>query len=260
VAADLDDAATVERGFQGAHGAFCLTSFWEHLSAEREIAQAGIMAQAAKKAGVAHTIWSTLEDTRQSVPLSDRRMPTLRGKYKVAHFDGKGEADGLFRASGAPVTYLLTSFHWDNFINFGVGPKPGPDGKLAIAFPMGERPLPGIAAEDVGKCAYGVFKRGPEFLGKTIGIAGEHLTGAQIASAMSRALGIEIVYNAVPPATYRNFGFPSAPDVGNMFQYFHDFNDAFRARRDVAFSRSLNPELMSFEQWLRKHGNRIPLG
>jgi uncharacterized protein YbjT (DUF2867 family) len=260
VAADMDDASSVERAFQGAHGAFCVTNFWEHFSAEKEIAQAGIMAQAARKTGVAHTIWSTLEDTRKSVPLSDDRMPTLHGKYKVPHFDGKGEADGQFRASGAPVTYLLTSFYWDNFIHFGMGPKPGPDGKLAIVLPMGDRRLSGIAAEDIGKCAYGIFKRGPELVGKTVGIAGDHLTGAQMASAMSRAVGREIGYTAVSPATYRGFGFPGADDLGNMFQYYHDYNDAFCARRDLAFARSLNPELMSFEQWLGKYGKRIPLG
>ena len=88
-----------------------------------------------------------------------------------------------------PTTFLLTSFYWDNLIHFGMGPKKGPDGKLAITFPMGDRKLPGIAAEDIGKCAYSIFKKGPEFIGKTVGIAGEHLTGAQMAAALTRAIG-----------------------------------------------------------------------
>ena len=54
------------------------------------------MADAAKQAGLQHVIWSTLEDTRRWVPLDDDRMPTLQGKYKVPHFDGKGQADRLF--------------------------------------------------------------------------------------------------------------------------------------------------------------------
>ena len=49
--------------------------------------------------------------------------------------------------------------------------------------------LSGIAAEDIGRCAYGIFKREREFIGKTVGIAGEHLTGAQMAAAFGRALG-----------------------------------------------------------------------
>src|SRR5436189_2750918 len=136
------------------------------------------MAQAARDAGVKHVIWSTLEDTRKWVPLSDDRMPTLMGKYKVPHFDAKGEADQIFTDLGVPTTFLLTSFYWDNLIYFGMGPRRGADGKLAFALPMGERKLAGIAAEDIGRAAYGIFKAGTPMIGRRVGIAGEHLTGA----------------------------------------------------------------------------------
>jgi hypothetical protein len=91
-----------------------------------------------------------LEDTRQWVPVSDNRMPTLMGKYKVPHFDAKGESNKVFTSLGVPTTFLLTSFYWDNLIHFGMGPKKGPDGKLAITLPLGSKKLPGIAAEDLG--------------------------------------------------------------------------------------------------------------
>lgn len=259
VGADLDDATSVRKAFRGAHGAFCITNYWEHMSVEKELAQALTMATASKKEGVAHTIWSTLEDTRKLVPLSDDRMPTLHGKYKVPHFDGKGEADEYFKSSGAPATCLLTSFYWDNFIYFGMGPKKGPDGRLALAMPMGDRKLPSIAREDIGKCAYGVFKRGEELTGKTVGIAGEHLTGAEVAAAMTKALGKPIAYAAVSPAVYRGFEFPGADDIGNMFQYNHDFNEQYCGARSLSFSRSLNPELLTFSAWLEKYAPRIPL-
>jgi uncharacterized protein YbjT (DUF2867 family) len=260
VAADMDDVESLTRAFSGADAAFCMTNYWEHSSVERELAQARNLATAVERARVGHTIWSTFDDTRKKVPLSDDRMPTLQGKYKVPHFDGKGEANAYFGATGLPVTYLLTSFYWDNFIAFGMGPKRGPDGKLAIVLAIGDRKLPGIAAEDIGKCAYGVFKRGGELAGKTVGIAGEHLTGAEMAAGLSRALEQPIAYNGVPPAVYRSFGFPGADDLGNMFQYNHDFNDEYCAARSVAFSRSLNPELMSFADWLKRYGKRIPIG
>ncbi|MFO0625018.1 MAG: NmrA/HSCARG family protein [Polyangiales bacterium] len=259
VSADLDDPASLRAAFAGAHGAFCVTNFWEHFSAEKEIGQAKNLADAAKAAGVSHVVWSTLEDTRVRVPLTDDRMPTLHGKYKVPHFDGKGEADAYFTEIGVPTTFLLTSFYWDNFIAFGMGPKAGPDGVLAITLPMGDRKLPGIAAEDIGRCAYGVFQRGTEMVGKTVGVSGEHLSGAEMAAAFSRALEREVRYNAVPPAVYRSFGFPGADDLGNMFQYKHDFEEAFRAARNVDASRALNPALQSFAAWLGKNKARIPL-
>ena len=259
VAADLDDAASVEKAFAGAQCAYCVTNFWEHFSPERELEQAGNQAQAARKAGLRHVIWSTLEDTRLRVPLSDGRMPTLKGKYKVPHFDAKGSADALFRQAGVPTTFLLTSFYWENLISFGMGPQVGEDGKLAFILPMGDRKLPGIAVEDIGKCAYGIFTRGADLVGKTVGIAGEHLTGAAMSASLSSALGREIAYHYVPPEIYRTFGFPGADDLANMFQYNRDFAEECCAARDPGFARSLNPELQTFDQWLNRNKARIHL-
>jgi uncharacterized protein YbjT (DUF2867 family) len=259
VAAELDDVESLKRAYAGAYGAFCITNFWEHFSPEKEFTQAKNMAQAAKHVRLKHVIWSTLEDTRQWVPLSDTRMPTLMGKYKVAHFDAKGEANRLFTELGVPTTFLLTSFYWENLIYFGMGPKKGPDGKLAITYPMGDKKLPGIAAEDIGKCVLGIFKKGREFIGKTVGIAGEHLTGAQMAAALTKALGQEVRYNDVSPEVYRSFGFPGAEDMGNMFQFKRDFQEVFCGARNPAVARALNPALQTFDTWLAHNKTLIPL-
>ncbi len=259
VAANLDDPQSIERAFAGAYGAFCVTFFWHHFSPEKETAQATAMARAAKATGIKHAIWSTLEDTRKWVPLDDDRMPTLMGKYKVPHFDGKGEADHVFADLGVPTTILLTSFYWDNLIYFGMGPKKGPDGMLAYTMPMDDKKLPGIAAEDIGKSAYAIFKRGREFIGKTVGIAGEHLSGGEMASALGKALGKEVRYNAVPPEVFRSFGFPGAEDIGNMFQFNRDFQAVFCGARPLAAARALNPEMQTFDRWLAANKDRIPL-
>jgi uncharacterized protein YbjT (DUF2867 family) len=259
VQADADQPDSLRDAFAGAYGAFCVTNFWEHFSPERELAQADAMARATKDAGLEHVIWSTLEDTRRWVPLEDDRMPTLMGKYKVPHFDAKGEADGHFRQHGAPTTLLLTSFYWDNLAYFGMGPKRGPDGVLALTLPMGRAKLPGIAAEDIGKCAFGVLRRGTAAAGQTVGIAGEHLSGEEMAADLSAALGETVRYNAIEPEVYRGLGFPGADDLGNMFQFNRDFADDFRAARPVAAARELNPELLSFKSWLAANKDRIPL-
>jgi len=259
VTADLDDEPSLHRALQGAHGAYLVTNFWEHFSPEREKAQAAAMARAAKAASLKHAIWSTLEDSRRFVPLSDQRMPTLMGQYKVPHFDAKGEADRFFVDAGVPTTFLLTSFYWENLIHFGMGPKPGPDGVLLWTMPLGTAKFPGIAVEDIGRCAYGVFKRGTALAGKHVGIAGEHLTGAEMAAALSEALGQPVRYNAVTPAQYRGFGFPGAEDLGNMFQFNTDFAADFCRERDLVASRALNPALQTFRQWLEANKASIPL-
>lgn len=259
VAADVDDPASLVRAFDGAWGAFCVTFYWEHFSPAKELSHATAMADAAARAGLQHVIWSTLEDTRQWVPLDDDRMPTLMEHFKVPHFDAKGQADELFRQRGVPTTFLRTSFYWDNLVHFGMGPKRGADGTLGFTLPMGEAKLPGIAAEDIGRCAYGIFKRGRDLVGETVGIAGEHLTGAEMAAALGRALGEPVRHNAVTPAQFRGFGFPGADDLGNMFQFKRDFEAMFCGARDPAVARGLNPALQSFDQWLAANAARIPI-
>jgi len=258
VEANIDDKASLERAFSGAHGAFCVTNFWETFSPEGEKVQARNMAEAAKAVGIQHVIWSTLEDTRRWVPVDDDRMPTLMENYKVPHFDGKGEADAVFQEVGVPTTNLLTSFYWDNLIHFGMGPQRTEDGSLAFNLPMGEKKLPAIAAEDIGRSAYAIFKGGSEYIGRTVGIAGEHLTGHQMAAALSNTFGEPVRYNAVPFDVYRGQGFPGADDLGNMFQFKHDFEDYFCGARPVEETRSLNPELQSFDVWLAANKGQIP--
>jgi uncharacterized protein YbjT (DUF2867 family) len=259
VAGDVDDEESLVRAFTGAHGAFCVTFFWAHFSPALELEQAGRMARAAKAAGVRHAIWSTLEDTREFVPLDDDRMPTLGGSYKVPHYDAKGEANQLFTDAGVPTTFMQTSFYWDNFISLGMGPQRGEDGALTLTFPIGSGRIAGIAAEDIGASAYGIFKGGTAFTGKTVSIAGEHLTGEQMASAFSDALGEPVTFNAISPDAYRGLGFPGADDLGNMFQFTTEFELQYCGARDTDATRSLNPGLKTFKQWLSANKDAIPV-
>ncbi len=259
VAGDVDDVESMKAALKGAYGAYFVTFFWAHFSPEKEMAEAKNMATAAKEAGLKHVIWSTLEDVRNYVPLSDNSMPTLHGKYKVPHFDGKGESDQFFIDAGLPVTFFLASYYWENLIYFGMGPKRGADGKLSITFPMGDKKMAGIAADDIGKCAYGVFKKGESLIGERVGVAGDQLTCTEMAAALSKALGETVSYNEITPAQYRGFGFPGADDLGNMFQFYRDFDDVCNSIRDVKRSKDLNPQLQSFEMWLKENAKRIPL-
>jgi uncharacterized protein YbjT (DUF2867 family) len=259
VQADIDDEASVTAAFEGAYGAYCLTNFWEHFSGDREVAQAENMAKAAAAAGIQHAIWSTFEDTRNWVPLDDDRMPTLQEHYKVAHFDAKASADHFFTDLGVPTTFLYTSFYWENFIFFGSGPARGEDGVLALTFPLGTAKMPSIAVADIGKFAYQLFKDPDRFVGATVGVAGDHLSGQEMADAFTQALGEDVRYNDVDADLYRSFGFPGADDVGNMFQFKRDFEDDYRGARDLALVRELNPDVQSLDSWLAANKDRIPI-
>jgi uncharacterized protein YbjT (DUF2867 family) len=256
VSANLDDVESLKKAFAGAHGVYGVTNFWEHFSAEKEKAQAKNIAEAAKAAGVKHVVWSTLEDTRQFMSADDKRMPMLQEKYRVPHFDAKAEANAYF--SGVPSTMLNTSFYWDNLFMFGLAPKKGDDGQYAWAFPMGNAKLAGIAGEDIGKCALGIFKGGDQYVGKTVGIAGEFLTIDQMGQSLSKNLGLGAVkYNAVEPDVYRSWGFPGADEMGNMFQADRDFEKQMMGNRNLEVARKLNPALQTFDQFVNKNKDKI---
>ncbi len=256
VYADADDLESLKAAFADAYGAYCMTDFWGGSGdPELERQQGARMAEAARCAGVQHAIWSTLEDTRRYMPLSDDRMPTLLGKYKVPHFDGKGEADEAFLRLGVPTTFYLTSFYWDNFLHFpGMGLRKDGDGELFLAMPLADKRLPGIAVDDIGLCALGIFKQTCGAAGQTIGVAGEHLTGAQMADGLARAIGRPVRYVDVNPAVYRTWGFPAAAELSNMLQFKRDFQHVFCGSRSIERSTQLNPSLQTFEQWLSRHG------
>lgn len=259
VKADINNYEDIKKALEGAYGAYFVTFFWEHFSPEKEKKQAEYFAKAAAETGLKHAVWSTLEDTRKWVPLDDDQMPTLQDKYKVPHFDAKGAANQFFIDQGVPTTFFQISFYWDNMIHFGLGPQRGEDGTLAISFPIGDKKMAGIGAEDIGHCAFGIFKKGEELIGETVGVAGDQLTGDEMADALTEALGEKVVYNEITPEQFRNFGFPGADDLGNMFQFYRDFDDVCNSSRDVAASKKLYPGLKSFDEWLDKYGSKIPV-
>jgi uncharacterized protein YbjT (DUF2867 family) len=258
VTADLDDEASLTKALQGAYGAYFVTAFWEYNSVEREHAQARAMAAAAKAAGLQHVIWSTLPDTREYIPLDDDRVPTLHGSYKVPHFDGKAEADSFFTDAGVPTTFLSTTMYFESFLDF-FRPARGEDGKLAIHLPMGDgdRKLPGVASEDIGRTAFGVFERGTELVGQTVNVSGENLTGQEYAAALSRELGEDVVYRPMSLDAVRAIPFPAAEDTANMFFFYAEHADAFAGVRDPEKVRKLNPRLQDFATWLAANGDKF---
>ncbi|BBX48544.1 NmrA/HSCARG family protein [Mycobacterium cookii] len=267
VEANLDDEVSMRKAFDGAHGAFVVTAYFavrspedesRRTAAEMELEQAEVAARAAKDAGVAHLVWSTLEDTRTRFANPDE-VPTLEGRYKVPHFDAKAEADEIFVRYGVPTTFLRTSFFFENLFMFpGFGPVRAPSGELVLALPMADQPVPGIAVDDIGKSALGIFKRGPELIGKTVSIAGDHLTGDGYAAALTEALGEKVSYRPVSWDEFRTLPFPGAVEMGNMFQYFAEDSERYSRDRDLAVVRELNPELQSFRDWLAVHKDQIP--
>jgi uncharacterized protein YbjT (DUF2867 family) len=256
VAATVDDEESLRAALEGAYGAYFVTAFWEYNDVTREQRQARAMAGAAKAAGLRHVIWSTLPDSRDHISMDDDRVPTLHGEYKVPHFDSKAESDQFFRDAGVPTTFLSTTYYFDSFAEF-FRPARGQDGKLAFYMPMGDKKLPGIASEDIGRTAYGILRRGTELVGQTISISGENLTGDEYAAKFTEELGEEVVYVAISYDDVRASGAPGADDIANMFFYYAEHEEYFAGVRDPEYVRTLNPALKDFSTWLAANRDKF---
>jgi uncharacterized protein YbjT (DUF2867 family) len=267
VEANLDDEPSVRKAFDGAYGAFVVTNFWAQRTpeqekaqtrAEMELAQAAAAARAAKDAGLRHVVWSTLEDTRPHFERLGIDVPTVFDSYKVPHFDAKGEANALFTELGVPTTFLQTTFFYEALL-IGQGPHRDHNGELVLTIPMAGNKLALIAADDIGKTALGLFRRGADFIGKTVSIAGTHATGEELAAKFTAALGEKVAYRPLTHDQVRASGQPGALEFANTFQFYSDASEYFTGVRDLDLVRELNPELQTLDSWLTQHKNEIPL-
>jgi uncharacterized protein YbjT (DUF2867 family) len=267
VEADLDDEASLRKAFDGAYGAFVVTNFWvartpeeekARTRAEMELAQAAAAARAAKDAGLRHVVWSTLEDTRPHFERLGSDVPTVLGRYKVPHFDAKGEANAFFSDLGVPTTFLQTSFYYEAFL-MGQGPHRDENDELVLTLPMAGSKMALIAADDIGKTALGVFRRGDDFIGKTVSIAGTLATGEELAAKFTAALGEKVVYRPLTHDELRKSGQPGAVEVANTFQFYSEASEYFTGVRNPDLVRDLNPALQSLDDWLQEHKTEIPL-
>lgn len=251
--ANLDDPVSLNAPLHDAQAAFCVTDFWQHLDAQRELRQAAHLAEAAAAArGLQQLIWSTLEDTRDIFPTGCGHFPLLQGAFNVPHMDAKGEANALFIDRGLPVTLLLTSFYWDNLLAPGLGPQRAADGTLELALPLGTARLPGISVADIGACAAALLDG--TACQRRVGIASDHLSGQQLAALLTEHLHEPVRWRDVPVAAYAQRPFPGAPDLAAMFQFKQIANEQLCAARPVAATRALHPGLLGLRSWLQQQG------
>ena len=200
VQGDLDDAASIERALQGVWGAFAVQNTWE-AGVEREEEQGKRFAEIAKKAGVKHLVYS-------SVQSADR-------KTGIPHFDNKARVEETIRSLGFPsYTIVRPVFFMENLASPWFLPSIQ-EGALAV----GMRPdtkLQMIAVADIGKYGAWAFENHAALNGRALDIAGDELTMPDTAAVLSRAMGRDVRFVPVPIEEVRKF----SDDFATMLEWF----------------------------------------
>ena len=232
VAGDLEDPRSIDEAVLGAYGVYSVQDFWA-VGARREVQQGKNLADAAKKAGIAHFVYS-------SVGGADRNS-------RIDHWDSKWEIEQHIRRLGLPATVLRPAAFMENYyvdqVEIGIL-----RGRLRDPI-RGDKPYQTIAADDIGAFTALAFERPKDFIGEAIEIAGSELTNLQAAEVFSRILGKKVTFQRLPLPIVRLV-------LGKEFhQMFRWFNSAgFKADIDGLRRRFPEVRLRSLEEWLRDEG------
>ncbi|TXR96053.1 NmrA/HSCARG family protein [Streptomyces sp. col6] len=229
VRGDLDDAVSLDAALAGAYGVFSVQTFDGPDGFDGEIRQGRAVADAAVRAGVAHIVYSSVDG-------ADRAGD-------VRHFASKGEIERHIEALGLPATVLRPTFFLSNFE--GLGPRwDGDELTLTLALDPRTR-LAMVSPDDIGALAAAAFDAPADYLGRIVEVAGDELTGPQIAEVFARAAGRPVRFVSQPIGQLRAF----SEEMAAMFTWFNEVG--FRA--EVRDLRRALPAPVTLETWVDEH-------
>ncbi len=247
VKADLLDAQSLRTLFEGAHGAFVVTNFWDPAQMQRETEIGAAAVKAARSFGVKHLVWSTLPDCER----------ISGGRFKVVHFSGKARVDAFVEAAGFPRhTFVHAPMYFQNFLE-RMGPQALPDGGRGWAVPMdpAARVMHSGDATEVGRAVAAAFAAGDELPnGSHLAVCGGLYSWNDFVGTLNAQGHSLRVTQVVPPEVYDNF-FPGAHEIREMYQY-HEQYTYFGPEREkrIAAALALVPGgFTGFADWAKVH-------
>ncbi|MFC4008423.1 NmrA/HSCARG family protein [Nonomuraea purpurea] len=225
---DLEDPASLRDAMAGAHGVFSVQTFLTDAGLDGEVRQGRVVAEAAKELNVAHVVYTSVDGAER-----DSGVP---------HFESKWTIERHLQALKVPTTVLRPVFFMENFV---YQPPQSIDGVLTVRLALpARRPLQMIATADIGAVAADAFDRPEEYIGQAVALAGDELTGPEIAAAFEEATTIPASYEEQPLAEIRGF----SEDLTLMFEWF----DSSGYQADIAELRERHPGLRTLRDWLRE--------
>lgn len=227
VQGDLEDPGSFEDALRGVYGVYSVQDFWT-VGAKREVVQGKNLADAAKKAGVEHFVYSSVGGAERNTGID--------------HWESKWEIEKHIGKLGIPATVFRPVAFMENYYS-----EPVETGILRgkLVHPVrADKPYQTIAADDIGGFVALSFERPKDFIGLKLEIAGSELTNAQAAEVFSRVLGKPVEFVEMP--------IPAEKEYSQMFNWFNDAG--FQAGIGALRQQYPEVQLKTLEQWLYSEG------
>jgi len=213
VKADLNLPETLTAAFEGAHGVFLVTNFWEQGTDELKEATAAV--RAAKDAAVKHFVWSTLPDVEA----------ISGGKFDVPHFTGKAKIDRIVKEAGfVNHTFVIAPMYYRGLVGASVLQKQ-PDGSTGWALPIDPdvRCLHMGDITELGNIVAGAFAHPDEAgNGEYLPLVGDFMSFREIVSTLNQQ-GHKFSFKQVPKEVFAAASFPGAAELTDNFGYFQAY-------------------------------------
>ncbi|KAJ7145757.1 NAD(P)-binding protein [Mycena epipterygia] len=218
----VENTKEVYQAFAGANMAFLLTSFWEHMDVDKEVAEAKLLIDAAKAGGASRVVWSGLTSMKK----------ISAGKYvHVINFDSKAGIADYGRQSGVPFVDVQAGWYANNFHDSPFTPLvKQDDGSYLMEWPV--KPTMTVPLIDTAN-DYGLYVRQvleqPVFPDGSEVRTGVNITAQDLATQLSRGTGKKIVFKQITIEQFekqiQNLGLPLhlVLSMREVFQTWNEF-------------------------------------
>ena len=231
VAGDLTDEGSLAAPTAGVYGVYAMATPFEK-GIENEIAQGNTLGDVAAVAGVRHYIYSSVGSANK--------------KTGIPHFESKARVEEHLKGLDLPLTIVRPVYFMENLVRYGT--QRSEEG-LTVPVPLQSTTrLQMIAVDDIAAIAAIVFAQPDRYIGKAFDIAGDELTFADAAGALSAALGETVRYVQTPWQAVR--------DQSEDIYLLYDWLERKGYGADIADVRKMHPELLDFGAWLQRGGAR----
>lgn len=242
---DWNNLGSIENAIRDAYGCFLKTKtdFSKPNSMEDEMHRGKLVADACKRTGISHLVFSTQLNTK------------LATGIVVRHMVAKAMTEEYIRNLALPLTSIIVPVCYEDFIECYKPLRSPLTGFYEILIPMGLTPLDMVSREDVGHIVAQIFQNRPQFLHQTVSLSGDKLTMKQVADYLSRSLQpIKVVHRQITTDEFsRTCGLDGASDLASMFNFLLRVDQ----RHWTNSTRNIYPPVKSFQDWVTNNRNML---